>query len=88
LDARLKAQHYMVGKTYTIADMSVWGWARMLPFIMGDDAWAMFPNVKRLHDEVSARPAAQKAVTLKDRHPFKAEMDAEARANMFKHIKA
>ena len=88
LDARLKAQPYMIGKSYTIADMSVWGWARMIPFILGDDGWAKYPNLKRLHDEISARPAAQKAVTLKDRHPFKTEMDAEARANMFKHVRA
>ena len=88
LDARLKAQPYMVGKTYTIVDMDVWGWARMLPFILGGEgAWAKFPNLKRLHDEISARPAAQRAVALKDKHVFKAEMDDEARGNMFKHVK-
>ena len=43
------AKHkYMVGDTYTIVDMDVWGWARMVPFILGDDAWAKLPNVKRL----------------------------------------
>ncbi len=88
IDARLKTHQYMLGNTYTIVDMALWSWARMLPFIMGDDAWAKFPNLKRLTDEISARPAAQKAVTLKDRFPFKAELDAEARANMFKHVKA
>ena len=86
LDAHLATHKYMVGDTYTIVDMDVWGWARMLPFIMGDDAWAKFPNLKRLHDEISARPAAAKAVGLKDKFPFKAEMDDEARRNMFKHI--
>ena len=85
LDARLKAQPYMIGKTYTIVDMDVWGWARMLPFILGDDAWAKYPSLKRLHDEISARPAAQRAVALKDKHVFKTEMDDEARRNMFKH---
>ena len=86
LDAHLATHKYMVGDTYTIVDMDVWGWARMLPFIMGDDAWAKFPNLKRLHDEITARPAAAKAVGLKDKFPFKAEMDDEARRNMFKHI--
>ena len=38
----------MVGDIYTIVDMDVWGWARMIPFILGDDAWAKFPNLKRL----------------------------------------
>jgi len=39
--------------------------------------------VKRLVDEISARPAAQKAVALKDRHAFKTEMDDEAKRAMF-----
>ena len=60
LDARLAKHRYMVGDTYTIVDMCLWGWARMLPYILGDDAWAKFPNVKRLVDEISARPAAAK----------------------------
>jgi len=86
LDKRLGDHRYMLGETYTIVDMDVWGWARMIPFILGDDAWAKFPNVKRLHDEVSARPAAATAVALKDKFTFKAAMDDEARAVMFKHI--
>jgi GSH-dependent disulfide-bond oxidoreductase len=76
----------MVGDTYTIVDMDVWGWARMIPFIMGDEASAKYPNVKRLADEISARPAAAKAIALKDKFKFKAEMDDEARRNMFKHL--
>ena len=86
LDTHLATHRYMVGDAYTIVDMDVWGWARMVPFIMGEDAWAKFPNLKRLHDEISARPAAAKAVALKDKFPFKAEMDDEARRNMFKHV--
>ena len=58
LDARLAKQRYVVGDTYTIVDMDVWGWARLIPFILGEGAWSEFPNLKRLHDEISARPAA------------------------------
>jgi GST-like protein len=43
--------------------------------------------VKRLHDEISARPAAARAVALKDKFAFKTMMDDEARAVMFKHLK-
>jgi GSH-dependent disulfide-bond oxidoreductase len=86
LDARLAKNRYMVGNAYSIVDMDVWGWARLVPFIMGEEAWAKLPNVKRLVDEVSARPAAVRAVALKDKHTFKAEMDDEARGNMFKHM--
>jgi GST-like protein len=54
---------------------------------MGDEAAAKYPNVKRLVDEISAHPAAAKAIALKDNFKFKTEMDDEARGNMFKHQK-
>lgn len=86
LDARLAKQKYMVGDSYTIVDMGVWGWVRMMPLVLGEQAWAKFPNLKRLVDEISARPAAQRALTLKDKHKFKTEMDDEARQAMFRHL--
>lgn len=88
VDARLAKQPYMVGGAYSIVDMDLWGWARMIPFILGDEAWAKFPHLKRLHDEISARPAAARAVALKDRFMWKTEIDEDARRHMFKHIKA
>jgi GST-like protein len=87
LNERLASRTFMVGDTYTIVDMDLWGWARMLPFILGDDAWADFPNVKRLLDWINVRPAAARALALKDQFTFKAEMDDEARAFMFRHWK-
>jgi GST-like protein len=86
IDARLAKHKYMLGDTYTIVDMALWGWARLMPNILGDGAWAKFPNLKRLVDEIGARPAAQRAVALKDRHKFKTEMDDEARRAMFGHM--
>lgn len=86
LDAHLGKQKYMVGDSYSIVDMDVWGWARMVPFILGDDALTGMPNLKRLLDEVSARPAAAKAIALKDKFTFKPQMDDEARNIMFKHL--
>jgi GSH-dependent disulfide-bond oxidoreductase len=67
--------------------MALWGWARMAPYVMGDEAYAKFPNVKRLVDEISARPAATRAIALKDKFTFKAEMDDEAKNFMFRHLK-
>jgi len=86
IDQRLAQRHYMLGDQYTIVDMALWGWARILPFVLGDDAWAKFPNVKRWFDEVNARPAAQRALAHKDGHKFKTEMDDEVRKHMFKHL--
>jgi GST-like protein len=88
LDARLAKQKYMVGDTYTIVDMAVWGWARLVPVALGEQAWAKFPNLKRLVDEISARDAAKRATAIKDKHQhaFKAEFDDEAKRAMFRHL--
>ena len=55
--------------------------------VLADGAWDKFKNVKRLIDEINARPAAQRAVALKDKHKFKTEMDAESLHAMFPHLK-
>jgi GST-like protein len=88
VDAHLATHRYMVGDTYTIVDMALWGWARMAPFALGDDALTKYPNLKRLVNEISARPAAARALALKDKFAFKAELDEEARSFMFGHLKA
>jgi GST-like protein len=87
LNEHLAGSQYMVGDTYTIVDMAFWGWARMAPFVLGDEAFAKFPHVKRLLDAISARPAAARALALKDKFTFKAEMDEAARQIMFGHLK-
>ena len=79
---RLGKGKYMLGDTYTVVDMALWGWARLTPFVLGEEAAAKLTNVKRLVDEISARPAAQRAAAIKDRHAFKTEMDDESRRNM------
>jgi GST-like protein len=85
LEDRLAAHRYMVAGEYGIVDMAVWGWARLLPFVMGtgEATWTQYPNIKRLLDEVSARPAAQRAEKLKTSHAFKTENDDESRRFMF-----
>ncbi len=87
VEERLAGRSFMLGEDYTIVDMALWGWARMVPFVLGEDAFGGLPNVKRLLDTVNARPAAQRAEALKTRHAFKAEMDDEARRNMFRFLK-
>jgi GST-like protein len=83
IEAQLGRGHYMIGDTYSIVDMSVWGWARAIPFIFGEQAWSSYPNVKRLTDELSARPAAQRAAALATKYTFKQDMDEQARQAMF-----
>ena len=85
LEAHLAKNRYMLGEHYSVVDMAFWGWARVLPFVLGtgDATWANFPQVKRLLDEISARPAAARAEAMKTKHAFKAEMDDAARKAMF-----
>jgi GST-like protein len=84
LDDRLATRAWLAGDDYGIVDMAFWGWARLVPFVLGvENPWTQYPNVKRLLDEVSARPAAARVETLRKRHAFKTENDAEAMRAMF-----
>jgi GSH-dependent disulfide-bond oxidoreductase len=83
VDDQLAKHRFMLGDSYTLVDMAVWGWARAVPFVLGADAWTKLPHVKRLLDEINARPAAQRAEALKARFALKTDMDAQAQKAMF-----
>ena len=83
LDARLATERYVLGERYTIVDMAVWGWARVLPRVLDGDPWARLPNLRRLFEAVDARPAARRATALATRHAFKQQVDEEARRYLF-----
>jgi GST-like protein len=76
LDDHLNGRDWIVGDSYSIADMSAWGWLERASFVLGqDDPLAPYANVKRLHETVSARPAAARARLVGKDHPFKREID-------------
>jgi GST-like protein len=83
INDQLGQHRFMLGDSYTLVDMAVWGWARILPFVLGSETWDKLPHIKRWLDEVNARPAVQRVDALRTRHAFKAEMDDEARHAMF-----
>jgi GST-like protein len=85
IEQHLARHEFMVGGHYSIVDMAFWGWARMVPYVLGtgDATWNTYPNVKRLLDLINARPAAHRAEALKSRHVFKTELDAEARKFLY-----
>jgi GST-like protein len=83
VDARLAEHAHMLGDDYTLVDMAVWGWARVIPFVLGVDALKKLPNVSRLLHQINERPAAQRAEALKSRQPYKTEFDAEALTMLF-----
>jgi len=86
LEARLAKRKWMLGDSYTIVDMAVWGWSRLIPVVLGPEAPKQYPHLQRHLGEISARPAAQRALALKDKHSFKTEMDDAARLAMFPHL--
>ena len=63
--------------------MSVWAWARMIPFFLGEGAWNKLPSVKRLLDEINAKPSAQAVEAIKTNFTFKTEVDEESIKNLF-----
>lgn len=86
LEARLANQQFMCGDSFSIVDMAVWGWSRLIPFVLGPEAPQQLPSVQRHLAEINARPAAARALALKDKHAFKAEMDEAAKLAMFPHL--
>ena len=85
VDARLAQHRYMLGDSYSIVDMALWGWCRGLQYLMGATAWTRFPHVARLFEEINARPAAQRAAALPEQFAFKQEADHQTRASLFPH---
>ena len=87
VDDRLARGRWMLGDTYTIVDMAVWGWGSRLTYMLGDDRiMEKYPNLDRLMKEIDARPAAQAAQALKDRHAFKVEFDEDAMRALYPQI--
>ncbi|QWW71306.1 glutathione S-transferase family protein [Rhizobium sp. WYJ-E13] len=85
LNDHLEGRNFIVGDSYTIADMSAWGWldraSRVLKGL--EDPLAAYPNLKRLFDTVDARPAASRAKQVCKDHSFKRVNDEEAKRALF-----
>ncbi len=58
LDRRLEGRAFLAGGDYSIADMACYPW--IIPAAQGQDIDA-FPNVKRWHAAIKARPATARA---------------------------
>jgi GST-like protein len=85
LNDHLAGRDFIVGDSYTIADMSAWGWLdRAARVLKGEaDPLAAYPNLKRLFQTVDARPAAARARTVGKDHEFKKVADEESRRALF-----
>lgn len=85
LDTHLDGRDYVVGKDYSIADMSAWGWLDRAKIVLaGDDnPFARYPNIERWFAAIDARPAVARARLVGKDHVFKRETDEEAKRAMF-----
>ncbi|ACD19517.1 glutathione S-transferase family protein [Paraburkholderia phytofirmans] len=85
LNDHLEGRSYIVGETYTIADISAWGWLDRASRVLkgADDPLAAFPNLRRLFETVDARPAVARARAVGKDHEFKKVNDEETRRALF-----
>lgn len=85
LNDHLADRNFIVGDSYTIADMSAWGWLDRASRVMKgkDDPLGAFPHLRRLFESVDARPAAARARIVGKDHPFKKVNDEETRRALF-----
>lgn len=85
LDKHLEGKAFIVGETYTIADMSAWGWLDRASRVRMSitEPLAPYPNLQRLFDTVDARPAATQARQVGKTHEFKTARDEEAKRALF-----
>ena len=85
LEDHLAGRDFIVGESYTIADMSAWGWIdRAARVLKGEaDPLAGYPNIKRWFQGIDARPAVARARAIGSDHAFKKEADEQTRRAMF-----
>jgi GSH-dependent disulfide-bond oxidoreductase len=85
LNDHLEGRDFIVDDTYTIADMSAWGWLDRASRVRKGEAnpLAAFPNLKRLFETVDARPAVARARSVGKEHDFKKVNDEETRRALF-----
>jgi len=65
MDKRLAQTAYLGGEAYSIADMASYPWIGAYDKLPVD--FSAFPNLKRWHDAIAARPATQRAYALREK---------------------
>jgi len=85
LNDHLREKSYIVGDTYSIADISAWGWLDRASRVRkgAEDPLGPYPNLKRLFQTVDARPAVARAREVGKDHPFKKVNDDETQRSLF-----
>lgn len=85
LDDHLAGREFIVGGSFTIADISAWGWVDRAARVMkgADEPLAPYPNIQRWFAAIDARPAVARARAVGKDHAFKTVSDDEAKRALF-----
>jgi GST-like protein len=85
LNDHLQGRTYILGETYSIADISAWGWLDRASRVRKgtDDPLAAFPNLKRLFKTVDARAAVARARAVGKNLDFKKVNDEETKRALY-----
>jgi GST-like protein len=85
VEDHLKGRAFIVGDSYTIADMSLWGWIDRAARVMhgAADPLGAYPNIKRWFASIDTRPAVARARAVGSDHAFKTERDEQALRALF-----
>lgn len=81
LEKRLAESAYLAGPAYSIADIATFPWIRNAERRKVD--LAQYPNVKRWHDAIAARPAVQRGVAILAENQRQGQMSDAEREVMF-----
>lgn len=83
LNDHLKGREFIVGDSYSIADVSAWGWAIRGDRVLGGEGLAQFPEVARWFKGINERPAVAKAEEIGKGETFKAAGDEASLRALF-----
>ncbi|KEO55518.1 glutathione S-transferase family protein [Thioclava indica] len=83
LNDHLKGREFIVGDSYSIADISAWGWAIRGERVLGGEGLERFPEVARWFKAINARPAVETAQQIGKGETFKTPGDEASLRALF-----
>ncbi len=82
LNRRLGETDYVAGE-YSIADMAIYPWVKLINTAYTGIGDADFPHVKRWLDQMTARPAVEKGMAILEDQRVRRPLSAEEQDNLF-----
>lgn len=83
LDDHLAGRRYVVGDSYTICDISAWGWVDRNVRVLGEGGLDAYREIKRWFAAIDARPAVARARAIAKDLSFKTSFDEETARALF-----